>query len=86
MSLFLTTISCGRGEITRDEWTRMSPDDRTLVVQSFLGGEDAADAKGGFGASYTKPPSFYRAEIDRRYQAGETRTVNEIWVELRDRR
>lgn len=84
-ALLLLLLSCRRGEITREEWQQMTVADRDLVVQSFIGGEDAADAKGGGGQAYSKPPAFYREEIDRRYRQGDTRSVNEIWEELSDR-
>lgn len=76
--------ACLRHEVTREQWLRGSAEDRELIVRSFLGGEQAAESKGGGGRAYSRTPSFYRQEIDRRYAAGDTRTVAAIWRELSD--
>lgn len=82
--MLLLSLACNAHEVSRDEWTKMTPAEKDMVVRSLLGGEVAADAKGGFGDSYSKTPEYYRAEIDRRYAAGDDREVNEIWEELKD--
>lgn len=82
--LFLASLACSRHEVTREQWMRESAQDRDLIVRSFLGGEQAAQSKGGQGRTYSRPVSVYRQEIDRRFAAGDQRTVNEIWAELAD--
>ena len=84
LALSLLLFSCGAHEVTKQEWSKMSATEKDMVVRSLLGGETAADAKGGFGEKYSKTPDAYRAEIDRRYAAGEQRSVNEVWGELKD--
>ena len=79
------TIGCSRNIITRDQWQTKTPEQKELIVRSMLGGEGAADAKGGNGHRYSHDVDYYRAEIDRRYAAGDQRNVTEIWKELRDK-
>lgn len=81
----ILVAGCSRHEVTREQWMRYDAHERELIVRSFLGGEQAEDSKGGRGQRYTREPSFYLAEIDRRYAAGDERNVNEIWGELSDR-
>ena len=82
--LSVTLLSCGRHEVSREHWMRSSPSERELIVRSFLGGEQAADSKGGLGRRYSRAPAFYREQIDRRYAQGDTRPVSSIWPELAD--
>jgi hypothetical protein len=84
LAILLLLAGCGAHEVTKQEWSKMSATDKDMVVRSLIGGEAAANAKGGFGEKYTKSPDFYRAEIDRRYAAGDERSVNEVWGELKD--
>lgn len=80
----LTLLSCGRHEVSRDHWMGSTPEERELIVRSFLGGEQAADSKGGSGSRYSRTPGFYRTQIDRLYAAGDERPVSEIWEDLSD--
>ena len=82
--LLLSAAACSRHEVTREQWLAGSAADRELIVRSFLGGEQAAESKGGGGRDYSRDPAFYRAAIDQRYASGDGRAVNEIWAELSD--
>lgn len=82
--IVLVFAACGRHEVSREHWMRSTPDERELIVRSFLGGEQAADSKGGSGEKYSRSPAFYRSEIDARYAAGDQRPVSELWQELSD--
>ena len=74
--------SCGRAEISAEKWKGLSPQDKTLVVESLLGHEAARDAKGGQGRAHPRDTIWYLDEIDARYAKGETRSVSELWNEL----
>jgi hypothetical protein len=82
--LLLLSLACSRDTITREQWLTKTNEQKTLIVRSMLGGENAAEAKGGQGEKYSKDADYYRAEIDRRYATGDQRNVNEIWNELKD--
>lgn len=82
LSLLLVAGSCRRFEVSAAEWKRMSVADRELVVRSFVGGEQAADAKGGSGRRTPHPPEHYITEIDRRIAAGDERPIQQIWSEI----
>lgn len=83
--VLLGVTACSRHEVTREQWLDGSPRERELIVRSFMGGEQAAESKGGQGREYSRDPAFYREQIDRRYAAGDIRPVNDIWSELSDR-
>jgi hypothetical protein len=82
--LFLLLLGCSRNIITREQWRTKTPEQKELIVRSMMGGENAADAKGGKGDHYSKAVDYYRNEIDRRYDTGDQRNVNDIWKELKD--
>ena len=79
------TIHCSRNIVTREQWMSKNREERLIVVQSFIGGEQAADAKGGNGGRYSKPPQYYLDAIDAAYARGDQHTVNEIWAGLQDK-
>ena len=72
----------GQAEVSPAEWQRMTNDAKQLMVRSFLGGEVAADAKGGAGKTYPESPEKYVERIDTLYRGGDQRTVSEIWTTL----
>lgn len=82
--VLLALVGCGSAEVSRAEWEAMDAAEKELVVQSLLGGEAAAAAKGGEARRFTQEPAAYVAEIDRRYAAGETRSVEQLWPQLAD--
>ncbi|MFA6957822.1 MAG: hypothetical protein WC538_18305 [Thermoanaerobaculia bacterium] len=82
LALLLLPAGCGRAEISAEKWKSMSPQDKTLVIESFRGHEAARDAKGGFGRAHPRETTWYLDQIDSRYAKGDTRSVSEIWEEL----
>ena len=81
LSLFLF-LSCAPDTISRDEWTRMSREDRLLYVRSLVGAETAKDAKGNRGRTYDQPAEHYVSAIDQAYARGDAREAHEIFEEL----
>lgn len=77
----LLLAACARTTATRDQWLRMSRDEKTLYVRSLIGHEQATAAKGGtpkrFGA-----PEEYIAKIDAAYARGDKREVDPIFEEV----
>jgi hypothetical protein len=71
-----------QADVTREEWLAMSAEAKLLTVKSQLGGEVAADAKGGFGKRYPDPAERYVERIDAAYRSGESRTIRELWPAL----
>jgi len=81
--LILAILGCtAQAEVSPAEWQRMTSDAKLLTVKSFLGGEVAADAKGGAGRTYPELPETYVERIDTLYRGGDQRTVSEIWKSL----
>ncbi len=80
--LLLLVLGCQRFEVSADEWKRMSSTDRELVVQSLIGGQQAAGAKGGAGVAANQRPAYYVSEIDRKIARGDQRAIQEIWAEM----
>jgi|GEM_PF-2871744 len=72
--------ACGRPEINRDRWMKMSDQEKRLTVSSLRGREMAMAHKGG-AARPAHPASDerYVARIDEAYRAGDRRTVTAIW-------
>jgi hypothetical protein len=85
LAVLVTAVACQGSRVTRERWQAMTADERELTVRALIGGEAAADAKGGTGARYSRPVGEYVAELDRMYGAGDQRDVETIWPELRDR-
>ena len=82
LAVVLLLAACGRPEISAEQWKGMSPQDKTLVVESLRGREAARDAKGGTGRAPPRETPWYLAEVAARYAKGDTRSVSEIWNEL----
>jgi hypothetical protein len=82
LAFVLLLAACGRPEISAVQWKEMSPQDKTLVIESMRGYEASRDAKGGTGRGHPRPTTWYLDEIDARYAKGETKSVTEIWNEL----
>jgi hypothetical protein len=82
LAVVLLLVACGRPEISAEQWKGMSPQDKSLVVESMRGHEAARDAKGGTGRSHPRETTWYLDEIDARFAKGDTRSVREIWNEL----
>jgi hypothetical protein len=82
VALLLLQAACGRAEISAEKWKTMSPQDKTLVIESLRGREAARDAKGGFGRAHPRETTWYLDQIDARYAKGDMRSVSAIWEEL----
>ena len=82
VAVVLWLAACGRPEISAAQWKAMSPQDKTLVIESLRGHEGSRDAKGGTGRAHPRDTVWYLDQIDARYAKGETRSVTEIWDEL----
>lgn len=81
--VILATLGCSaQAEVSPSEWRRMTNHAKLLTVKSFLGGEVAADAKGGAGKTYPASPEKYVEKIDTLYRDGDQRPVSEIWKSL----
>lgn len=79
---FFLFLSCAPGTISRDEWERMSREDRVLYVRSLVGAETAKDAKGDRGRTYDQPAEHYVSAIDQAYARGDAREAHAIFEEL----
>ena len=75
-------VSCARGDVTREDWQRMSVKEKDLIIESFRGREAARDAKGGTGKLHPRSTKFYRERVDEGYAKGDQRTVAQIWEDL----
>ncbi|MBI2214169.1 MAG: hypothetical protein HYU52_11030 [Acidobacteria bacterium] len=82
VAALVLVAACGRPEISAEKWKAMSPQDKTLVVESLRGHESAREAKGGFGRAHPRDTTWYLDQIDDRYAKGDVRSVSEIWEEL----
>jgi hypothetical protein len=82
LAALLLSAACGRAEISAEQWKGMSPQDKTLVVESLRGHEAAREAKGGFGRAHPRDTTWYLDQIDARYAKGDKRSVSAIWEEL----
>lgn len=81
--ILLLIFGCAaQAEVSAEEWKRMSPEERLLAVKSLLGGEIAADAKGGGGGRYPASAEQYVVRIDTLYRSGERRPLGEVWKSL----
>ena len=80
--MLLVLLACSPDTVTRAEWERMSPHDRTVYVSSLMGGEQAKDAKGGQGHRFARPAAEYVARIDQAYAHGDQRDANAIFAEV----
>lgn len=80
--LLLALAACSAGGVDRDDWRRMSKDDRVLYVKSMIGAEKVKDAKGGGGRVYAKPAETYVEQIDAAYERGARGDPHEIFVQL----
>lgn len=80
--LALLLLGCSRDTLDKNEWQRMSPEDRVLYVKSLIGAEKVKDAKGGQGKTFDRPAAEYVREIDAAYARGDAREANEIFEEL----
>jgi hypothetical protein len=78
----LLVIACARTTASRDDWQRMSRDEKTLYVRSLIGHEKAKERKGGNDRAYEKPPAIYVQEIDAAYARGDKRTVDDVFASL----
>jgi hypothetical protein len=78
----LLVFACARGDVTRSDWERMSPDEKLLIIEAFRGHEASREAKGGGGRLHPRPSEEYRERIDALYRGGDQRTVAEIWDDL----
>ncbi len=76
------TLACARGQVTRENWEAMTPQEKLLIVDSFKGHEGSRDAKGGTGRLHPESSEHYRDRIDEIYQAGDERSVALIWEDL----
>ncbi|HVT03817.1 MAG TPA: hypothetical protein VHL58_10650 [Thermoanaerobaculia bacterium] len=83
--LLLVLVGCGRPEINRDRWLRMSSAEKRLTISSLRGREVAIVRKGGaVGPTHPLSDDVYVALVDRAYRAGDQRTVTAIWGHLRN--
>ena len=82
--LAILLAGCGQTEMQAERWQQMSADEKELFVQSLIGGEAAASAKGSEGKRYSRPSAEYVELLDARYREGDPRTVEQIWPELAD--
>jgi hypothetical protein len=78
----LLVIACGRDTLDRNEWERMSRQDRVLYIKSLIGAEQVKEAKGGGAKTYDRPAEVYLIEINRAYARGDRREVHEVFAEL----
>jgi hypothetical protein len=77
-------VGCGQSDLQPEKWQQLSAAEKDLFVQSLIGAEAAASAKGSEGKRYSRPSSEYVEQLDARYREGDTRTVEQIWPELAD--
>lgn len=80
-ALLVVVCACARTTATRDDWQRMSRDEKTLYVRSLIGHEQATAAKGGTSRSFA-PPEEYVVRIDAAYAGGDRRDVDEVFASL----
>ena len=81
VAALLFVISCA-ANVSRDDWRRMSPDEKTLYVKSLIGGEVARERKGGEARKRTPAPHEIIEAIDAAYANGDTRSAEEIFNTL----
>ena len=75
-------LGCARTNVNREEWQRMTREDRVLYVKTLVAAEKVKDAKGGNGRDVTRPVEEYVIEIDRGYARGDAREAQQIFAEL----
>jgi hypothetical protein len=75
-------VACARTHIARQDWERMSANDKTLYVRTLLGHEKAKEAKGGNVRLFPERPDQYVKRIDTAYQRGDSRDVDTIFEEM----
>lgn len=80
--ILLLLVACARTTASRDDWQRMSHDEKTLYVRSLLGHEKAKERKGGNARRFDRPAEEYVKRIDDAYARGETRAVDEVFESL----
>ena len=76
-------LACARN-VTRDDWQRMSPNEKTLYAKSLIGGEVARERKGGDRANTLQPQEVIAA-IDAAYASGDMRNAEAIFNSLAQR-
>jgi len=82
LACLLLVIACARTTASRDDWRRMSPNEKTLYVRSLLGHEKAKEQKGGNDRAFDRPPAEYVKQIDDAYARGDKRGVDEVFESL----
>ena len=78
----MLVLACARTTASRDDWQRMSTNEKTLYVRSLLGHEKAKERKGGNERAYDRPAAEYVKQIDEAYARGERRGVDEVFESL----
>lgn len=82
IALTLALVACSRDTLDRNEWQRMSREDRVLYVKSLIGAEQVKEAKGGQGKTFNRPAEEYVTAIDEAYARGDGREADQIFAEL----
>ena len=86
-ALLLALLLCACApHVDRDEWLRMSTDDKHIYVNSLVGAQAAAHAKGGLPLVPHGTTDEIIASIDEHYARGDERTPDEIFATLPARR
>jgi hypothetical protein len=80
----LLLFACGTEKVDRARWQAMSPDQRTLYVNSMLGAEQVQNSKGGTARTHKQSTQHYVEAIDREYASGDARKPDEIFKSLHD--
>lgn len=84
--ILLLVLGCtAQAEVSAEEWKNMTREERLLTVKSLLGGEVAADAKGGSGGRYPESAERYVERVDALYADGDRRPLSEVWKALESR-
>lgn len=78
----LVAFGCNRAQVGRDEWLAMTLTEKRVVVESFIGHQKAAEAKGATPWKPAMEVDDYVRTIEAAYRRGDPRTVTEIWKEL----
>lgn len=84
--ILFAALACSPRVMDRGRWQQVPPTERLLYVKALLGAEAAKKAKGGNMRTFSKMPYEYVEEIDHAYANGDSRTADQIFQALADRK
>jgi hypothetical protein len=83
---FLLLVACAQTHVDRDQWQRMSAENKTLYVRTLLGREKVKEAKGGNARAFDRSAEEYARRIDEAYARGEQRDADALFEEMGTKR